>query len=225
MPNLNIFLIRYANVLTQHETSCLRGAVIKAVDKADILFHNHVGDKFRYSYPLVQYKRIQGKAAIVCLGDGCVAVGHLLTQSNVPLEINGRQESLEIESTNAETILVQEWNCMFNYSIRKYLPLNKENYQLYTNADGLVEKYSILEKCLVGNILSFGKGLGIHFEKGINLKITDLMDTRLYRYKNVELMGFDLSFKCNVSLPSYIGLGKNVSIGYGTVVKINKKIK
>lgn len=223
MAKLDVFIIKYANELKQQEIPCFRGAVIRAVDNDDVLFHNHVGENFRYSYPLVQYKRIKGKAAIVCLCEGCETIGRLLAKRNVLMYVGDRRETLALDNANAETILVQEWDSLFDYSIRKYLPLNKTNYELYSKADGLVEKYSILEKCLIGNILSFGKGIGVHFEKEIHLKIIELSDTRLYRYKNVELMGFDLRFKCNVSLPSFIGLGKNVSIGYGTVVKINKK--
>jgi hypothetical protein len=32
-------------------------------------------------------------------------------------------------------------------------------------------------------------------------------------------MSFDAEFKTNVSLPDYIGLGKGVSLGMGTVVR------
>ena len=38
-------------------------------------------------------------------------------------------------------------------------------------------------------------------------------------------MSFDVEFKANVSLPDYIGLGKGVSLGFGTVVSENKNNK
>ena len=33
-------------------------------------------------------------------------------------------------------------------------------------------------------------------------------------------MAFDIEFKVNLTLPQYIGLGKSVSVGFGTLTKI-----
>jgi hypothetical protein len=33
------------------------------------------------------------------------------------------------------------------------------------------------------------------------------------------MMSFNISFTTNLSLPDYIGLGKNAALGYGTVFK------
>ena len=33
-------------------------------------------------------------------------------------------------------------------------------------------------------------------------------------------MAFDIEFKTNLSLPQYIGIGKNASVGYGTLTII-----
>ena len=33
-------------------------------------------------------------------------------------------------------------------------------------------------------------------------------------------MAFDAVFKSNLSLPDYMGIGKHVSLGFGTVVRI-----
>ncbi|MBQ1723026.1 MAG: hypothetical protein II034_04455, partial [Muribaculaceae bacterium] len=54
------------------EVPLFRGAVINAMGtSANMLFHNHIGDdEFRYRYPLVQYKRLGGKAAIVAVAQG-----------------------------------------------------------------------------------------------------------------------------------------------------------
>ena len=47
----------------------------------------------------------------------------------------------------------------------------------------------------------------------------------LTKYKNVKLMMFDAEFSSNVSIPDYTGLGKGVSIGYGTTVAMKKQRK
>ena len=53
--------------ISYKEIPLFRGAVLKSMgDKANLLYHNHTGaETFRYSYPLIQYKRLGGKASIV----------------------------------------------------------------------------------------------------------------------------------------------------------------
>jgi hypothetical protein len=33
-------------------------------------------------------------------------------------------------------------------------------------------------------------------------------------------MSFDIEFKTNLYLPQYIGIGKNASVGFGTLTKV-----
>ena len=50
-----ILVVTFANDLPAHDLSLFRGAVINTVGQEHVLFHNHQGDKLRYSYPLVLY--------------------------------------------------------------------------------------------------------------------------------------------------------------------------
>ena len=65
--DIHILVIRFKNEISLLEIPFFRGAILHALHgEANVLFHNHVDESsFRYSYPLIQYKRIQGKAAIV----------------------------------------------------------------------------------------------------------------------------------------------------------------
>ncbi|WP_370799976.1 CRISPR-associated endonuclease Cas6 [Xylanibacter rarus] len=99
-------------------------------------------------------------------------------------------------------------------------PLNKINYEKYIQTDDIIEKYQILENVLVGNILSFAKGMGIYFNNKIKVTILQVDEPKVYRFKNIKMMGFDIRFKSNVSLPDYIGLGKGVSIGFGMIKRL-----
>ena len=73
---------------------------------------------------------------------------------------------------------------------------------------------------LIGNILSFAKGLGVFFETPVRCRILQLESEKSFGYKNVELLSFSAKFRTNVSLPAYIGLGKSVSINNGVVTPI-----
>ncbi|MBR0498645.1 MAG: hypothetical protein IJJ78_06165 [Paludibacteraceae bacterium] len=222
--NVNILLVRFRNEIANSEVAMFRGAVINAVDDSDVLFHNHTdGDGFRYAYPLIQYKRINRKAAITCIGEGTEAIGKFFSSCNFDVTLGDRNMTLEVESVRAHKTLVQVWDSVFTYHLRKWLPLNQENYRKYEALDSIVERYAFLERLLTGNILSFAKSMGVYFDKQVECKITSADEPRIVNYKGVKMMSFDVEFKSNVSLPDYIGLGKGVSLGFGMVVRKYEK--
>jgi len=208
----------------QHEIPLFRGAVIHSLgEHPNVYFHNHLDDeKFRYSYPLIQYKRIEGKAAIVCIEDGVDIIGQFLTEANGTLTIGERQITCNTERIQPARILVQTWQEMFSYHISRWLPLNSKNYLLYQQTEGVVERVSFLENILKANLLSMLKGLNIHLEEELSLKITEISEPYLLYNKGVKMMAFNADFKCNLSIPNNVGIGKNASIGYG-LVHLKKK--
>lgn len=222
--NLNVLQIQFSNSIQREEIFFFRGSIVNAVQQSGAdLFHNHTEEGLIYRYPLIQYKRIHQKAAIVCIGEGTEAIGQFFASCNFNVNIGKRLVELEVESIRANKTLVQVWDSMFSYTIRKWLPFNKENYEQYQKLESLAEKYAMLERLMIGNILSFAKGVGIHFEKQVACKITEVSEPLRIVHKGVKLMGFDVAFKTNVSLPDFIGLGKGVSVGKGMVKRMEIK--
>ena len=216
--------IRTLTILTdieiqQKEVPLFRGAILNSLEgRADILFHNHEGgEKLRYAYPLIQYKRLGGKAAIVCIDKGADIIGQFLTESNGSLRVGERDVKWDTMRMQQARLLVQTWKNPFNYHISRWLPLNTKNYQLFQNTEGLVERISLLEKILKGNLLSMLKGLGIHLEQELTVKITKLSDPFVLYNKGVGLTAFNADFQCNLTIPNNVGIGKNASIGFGVV--------
>lgn len=220
MNKTKILTIRFENEIRREEIACFRGAIINAMENADVLFHNHTDDdSLRYAYPLIQYKRINQKAAIVCLGEGTEAIGEFFADSNFDVVLGDHEVHLIIDHIDASQCLVQCWDELFPYHLRRWLPFNKQNYENFQQLEGIADKCVFLERLLVGNILSFAKGLGIRLEQEVVCKITQLSEPMTIVHKGVRLMGFDVEFSTNVSLPDYIGLGKGVSVGKGTISK------
>jgi hypothetical protein len=71
------------------------------------------------------------------------------------------------------------------------------------------------------------KGLGVRFEKEIKCEIVTFTNDTISKVKDVAMQCFNVEFKCNVSIPDYVGLGKHASINYGIVTRIrnNNKIQ
>ena len=212
--------------IRQNEIPLFRGAVINSLgEHPNVFFHNHLDDdKFRYSYPLIQYKRLEKKAAIVCVEEGVDIIGQFLTEVNGTLAIGERQITCNTGRIQPARILVQTWQEMFSYHISRWLPLNSKNYQLYQNLEGVVEKTMFLENILKGNLLSMLKGLNIHLEKELILKITEIGEPYLLNNKGIKMMAFNADFNCNLSIPNYLGIGKNSSIGCGIIHQLRKDI-
>jgi len=219
--NIRTLTIFYDTRISHKEIPLFRGAVVNSLgDNANVLFHNHTeGDTHRYSYPLIQYKSINGKAAITCVEEGADIIGQFLSRASEPLFIGDREVLLEVSRIFPETTAICISDTFTSYRLQHWLPLNSHNYEQYKNTDSLIERIQILENVLAGNILSFLTGVGIHLEERFDLKITDINHQGLFTYKGVELMAFDIAFKANIALPSYIGIGKSASIGNGMLTK------
>jgi len=215
-----LLILRYNNILHHTDLPYLRGAILNALDeKTNVLFHNHEGDLFRYSYPLIQYKRINQQASIVCINEGTDVVGLLLAKGDFECRLGDKTVNLEIDHVKANQFIIQTWDSAFYYNLRKWLALNQTNYLEYIKIESLSEKCLFLEKVLIGNILSMGKGLNVKFENEITCKINNIIDTKTLLYKNIKMMSFDVEFKSNVSIPDYIGIGKGASLGYGMIAQ------
>jgi hypothetical protein len=182
-----------------------------------------VEDGLRYSYPLIQYKRIGGKAALVCIGEGVESIGEFFSSCDFDLQIGNREpEHFEIDQIDAKQMVVQAWDDTFRYTLRKWLPFNSDNYREYQQMEGLAARAEFLQRILVGNILSMCKGLDIYLEREVKCEILHLEEPRAIKYKGVKMQSFDVEFRTNVSLPDFCGLGKGTSLGMG-MVKMMKK--
>lgn len=213
-----VLVIKYANRLPISAIPLFRGAVIGAMDgSANVLYHNHSGESVVYHYPLIQYKRIDGCAAIVAIDGGADIIGQFLSSGVSELTLGKRKEIFTISNvfTTNSTINVNEDDC--EYCLHHWLPFNSENYREYKFIEDLALKVQFMEKILVGNIMSLAKGVGVSLTSNVTCRIKTIDYQRLATYKGVKMMSFDLVFKSNVTLPDFVGIGKGVSLGFGTV--------
>lgn len=219
-------IILFQNKIQEREISFFRGAVIDlSKSKSNILYHNHISDSFNYTYPKIQYKRIDGKAAIVCIKEGIEAVEDFLSKDRYTFRLGEKSINMIIESTNLKSHNIKTVDNFFYYQINRWLPLNSNNYQSYLKLEKLSDKISFLENILTANLLSFTKGIGLYINSEITCELTLLSEPHLIIHKKIQLMSFNAEFKCNLFLPDYIGIGKSTSLGFGIVTQIEKNKK
>lgn len=222
MRNIRILILKFRNQLQPNEIKWFRGAVIHALSKDNVLFHNHIDKNYRYAYPLIQYKLINRCATILCIEEGVEAIGNFFSNYNNLIQIGEKSMSLEIDYLRPSVFLLEVTERVSRYSLHRWIPLNHENYQVYRTLEKDEQRIHLLQKILIGNILSCLKGLNIYLDKRITCRIQEI--TRMYTISNkgVNLLAFDLIFTANLSLPPYIGLGKNASINCGILTLAHK---
>jgi hypothetical protein len=219
MDNIEIRTVRFTDKIGEYELPLFRGAIIKRAGMQEI-FHNHVGDsRMRYGYPLIQYKRIDGRAAIVGLGDGAEALEELIRRQDYVFELGKRLVSMELLSDKVEETAFEVEGEEGIYDLALWLPLNEENYEEYKRREKEGGRIEMLERILTGNILSMLKGVGRWTEERLEVSIIRIKRVSKVRVKGCERLAFDVTFRSNVRMPQWIGLGKNVSLGYGILTK------
>ena len=210
--------------LRQSEIRKFRGAVIHAAGIENTLFHNHDGAGFNYKYPLIQYRIIGGRAAIVCLNEGIEQAQSLFASGFVgnDLIIGGENKgNLMIESIRQNEFSLNVLESPVKYHISRWLPLNQQNYTLWKNSETEEDRILKLNSILVGNIISFAKGVGWQIDSQIECSIDiNSVVTRPIIYKERQLISFSLDFTTNLFFPNGLGVGKGVSSNLGVVLHI-----
>lgn len=218
--DIRILLVTFDFELRNTEISRFRGAVVKTTGYQNNLFHNHTAEGNIYRYPLIQYKQLNKKAALLCIERGIEGIQDFISATDWKLEIGKEKHDVKVEQLKVRPHRVGVWEQQFNFSIQNWLPLNQANYKKYHSLAGLAEKIQLLERILTGHILSFLEGIGFYAQRQVEVKIKNIHSEGVMKYKNQDMQTFSLTFSANVSLPNYIGLGKGSSVGCGVVKEI-----
>ncbi len=220
MENIKIITTLFDTSLSNHENECLRGAIIEKLrDTENPLIHNHLDQNgtLRYNYPLVQYKNINGLAAIVCLGEGLKVIEELISRCDLSFVIGTRAVEMRIKELLPTFFVPQINEEGFRYRITRWQALNTENYQVYKTLETLTDRILFLEKIMTGHILALYRGLGVEIKTPLTCKFFHIEEPYIDRYKEIKTTVFNADFITNASLPIYAGLGKGSSIGFGTI--------
>jgi len=204
--------------LTFENTVGIRG-FLGAQFHEEPLFHNHKENSLVYSYPRVQYKVLQSQAWIICLAEG-IAVAEML-QSLDTIKLGSQMIHVEnIQMTRKKSFLGIS-DSVISYSfVTPWLALNEKNYKRYLNS-GSFDRKQMLTKILIGNLISMSKGIGFTVPEPIKARVkVKEVSTSL---KGTPMLGFLGTFSVNFDIPNLWGLGKSVSRGFGTVMKVEQK--
>lgn len=199
-------------------SSYLRGFIAGQYPELDILHNRDKSGKHIYRYPLVQYKKVNGQFMMLGLQQEAV---QLLSEFFLKLdELSLNEKTFQITGKNVnlkkhEVTIDSDLN--YHYAFKTpYIALNEKNMDRYYRSP---EPAEVLEKILTGNILSFLKGMDIFVKERIQLEFFKEEES-VQKIKENDFVQFRGRFKSNIALPNYIGLGKFVSRGFGTIFRL-----
>ncbi|MCK4664337.1 MAG: hypothetical protein KAT68_15820 [Bacteroidales bacterium] len=195
----------------------LRGYFGNLFKEHSSLLHNHLQDGTNnYKYPLVQYKVVNKIPYIIGINEG----GKLLVELFLKIkELNIENEVYPVNAKNISNQIIEliDTTELFEYRFETlWMGLNQQNFNKYLKIN-IYERKKMLQNILIGNILSFYKGISYTINQQILIKL-DFIEHKT-NFKNKEMFAFGGNFICNAILPDYIGLGKAVSRGFGCIIK------
>ena len=149
----------------------------------------------------------------------------LLQAVDIPTAIEIDRERIEVleNKRTTEQIPIGSTEKSIEYRfVTPWLALNEINYKRFIRMRGITERKNILNRILVGNILSLCKSIGFSVEDRLIASIR-LEDTQQIEIKNnVKLLGIAGIFTVNFALPNWWGIGKQSARGFGTIQRIEE---
>ena len=140
---VRMMTVEFDRRIRADEIPMFRGAIISSMDKAPVQFHNHGDTGLVYSYPLVQYKRIGGNAAVICLGESIQETGTFFSHYHDNLIIGQHESSFKINNISISDFDILQTEEPVGYLIKSWLPFNQGNYERFKSIEGLAEKCAI----------------------------------------------------------------------------------
>jgi len=197
----------------------LRGA-IAGLYPDESLFHHHEQETLIYTYPKIQYKRLRGKGVVVGLGTGAAVLG----------KVNLLGETLRLcnERYVVDGYKIAFEKCRFGTTdypliyrfLSPWIALNEKNYRTYQKTGNPDVRRELLRKILIGNILSMCKGIGYTASEQIYIEFLEIKE-KTARLKSTPMLAFWATFAVNFNIPSYWGIGKSTSRGFGTLEQVD----
>lgn len=207
-------IIQLENIeLKPREAVKIRGFFAE-IYRDNILVHNHKANKVIYGYPKIQYKVLNSIPTICGIEEGVNIIKDIGNHVDF---ININNEIIEIFQKKIK-LSKQYFGIADDYIsyelLTPWMALNQNNIGKY-DCYNEIKKEELLKRILIGNILSIAKGLNYNVEE--NIHVWTNFQECIVNFKNIKMRAFRGKFKTNFIIPDYLGIGKSVARGFGTI--------
>jgi len=208
--------IRLSRRIKTHESPRLRDFFGRDFED-EVVRHSYDNDRRPiFEYPRIQFKMIDSIAVLLGIGEGAELLQRLWPGMDES-ELGGGK--VDVLATQFETRKDEIAGCSEPIEYRfltPWLALNEKNFRSYTGSRNTAFRKEELSRIVVGNCLGLAKSLGIRFHERIDGDCRQLTSVKT-SLQGKGMVGFVGKFQINLKLPEYLGLGKSVSRGFGTI--------
>jgi hypothetical protein len=207
-------------VLPTRSAHHLRGYFGRLFQEHSPLLHNHLeGGGLRYAYPLVQYKVLDGTPALIGVNEGAELLLELFLRID-ELDIDGTRYPLHHKGLRCEEAEAGYSEDLHTYQFKTlWMALNQQNYAEYMRLPPEARQEK-LPSLLRAHILAAFKGMGVWLEPDQRIMAQPRVKEKSTQFKDQRMIAFEGQFTTNAVLPKWLGIGKAVSRGFGTVEKV-----
>jgi hypothetical protein len=170
-----------------------------------------------YFYPRIQYKVIRGGPIIAAINEGCQLLWDLYDKLD---ELNENETQWKITEKRLIEKKVPFGICSEHIKYRfltPWLALPEDAFKKYLTMDD-DGKQKVLSKSLDTHVRSISESLGCHIDGDFLLKM-HIRSNYIYQ-RDIHMAGIFCSFVANIEIPNFLGIGKSVSRGFGTVKQV-----
>lgn len=208
----------------------LRGYFGELFREHSPLLHNHLESdteapdappRYRYAYPLVQYKVLRHTPTLVGLGDGAELLARLFLQMR-ELNIDGQTFAVLSKHIRHEQATLGISDDLIEYRFDTlWMALNQSNHRDFCRYEP-TEQQAQLNRVLRSQLLATFREFGLWLQPHERIMTRTTVAERSTRFKNQTMVAFTGSFLTNGVLPDGIGLGKGVSRGFGAIRRMDQ---
>ncbi|MEA5428907.1 CRISPR-associated endonuclease Cas6 [Arcicella lustrica] len=220
MQTIHQTIIRFPEIqLATRDAHKLRGYFGNIFQEYSPLLHNHLeSGESAYRYPLVQYKVINRIPTLVGLNEGADLLINLFLKIKT-LQIEDKTYQINQKNIESKTLEIGLSNELHSYRFQTlWMALNQENHQKYLR-NTTAEQQKQLNILLQNNILSYFKAMN-YWVNGQVMGMLQNVYEKETKFKDKSMIAFQADFVSNAVLPSFIGIGKSVARGFGTLEAI-----
>jgi len=184
--------------------------------------HNHLANGgFRLVYPELQFKFIEGKPCIVGFASGFKIITEIFNHLGF-IEISHRKIYLHEKSVQIKEEFIGESKEYLSYRFETpWMALNQKNYKTFIESN-LYDREQKLNRILWGNLRALAHAFNYWIEDQDTLKVNGHFKMHKSNFKGNTMLTFKGEFITNFFIPDFLGLGKQVARGFGTVKKIKE---
>ncbi|MFQ3573540.1 MAG: CRISPR-associated endonuclease Cas6, partial [Thermodesulfovibrionales bacterium] len=158
-----------------------------------------------YRYPRVQYKIINRSCVLIGFNEGLDIIKKKFYDLK-EINLGGIWHEIlskGLESYTVSFSIISEQQTQTYSFLTPWLALNEKNYEQYQKLGTWAKKKELLEKTLIGNIISVSKSLGYTVPEPIKANISSMKEVQT-KLKGIPMLGFLGKFSVNFEIPDYL---------------------